>query len=148
LRLVLGRDEIVGLWAEARIPHMSLAHLGAYVSMGIEDTKGDLRGAVLFHGYAPQYRGIEISFALESPRYLSRSIIQGVFSYPFNQLGAMRVTAATPGSKSARRARRFLETFGFKREGLARLGFGEFGHAVIYGLTQRDWAESPFNRRA
>lgn len=134
----------MGLWAQARIPHLFLDQLGPYVAFGIVDTSDTLRGAALYHGYAPLYRGIEISFALESPRYLSRSVIHGIMSYPFDQLSCVRVTAATPGSKSAASARRFLETFGFKREGLARLGFGDFGHAVIYGLTRKDWSESRF----
>jgi RimJ/RimL family protein N-acetyltransferase len=144
LKLVLGRDLEVGLWAQSRIPHLFLDQLGPYVGFGIVDAAGVLRGAALFHGYAPLYRGIEISFALESPRYLSRAVILGILAYPFIQLNCVRVTAATPGSRSAASARRFLETFGFKREGLARLGFGDFGHAVIYGLTRKDWSASRF----
>jgi RimJ/RimL family protein N-acetyltransferase len=145
LRLALGYEQIVGEWAQARIPHLDLEHLGPFVAMGIIDDTDTIRGAAIFHGYAPQYRGIEISFALDSSRGLSRSIIAGIMSYPFQQLNVVRVTAATPGNKTGARTRRFLEHFGFKREGLARLGFGQFGHAAIYGLTHKDWAHSPFN---
>lgn len=136
----------IGKWAASKIPHMDLASLGAFTAFGIIDNTGQMRGAALYHGYSRFYRGIEISFALESPRFLTAPVIAGILSYPFTQLKVLRLTAATP--RSAASARRFLETFGFKREGLARLGFGEFGDAVIYGLTGKDWDASPFNRRA
>lgn len=147
MRLVLGHEDVLGAWAEARIPHLFLDSLGPYCAFGIIDEAGHIRGVALYHGYAPRYRGIEISFVLESPRWLTRAVIAGILSYPFDQLNCVRVTAATPGKKSAASARRFLEKFGFKREGLARLGFGDFGDAVIYGLTTRDWAASRFGPR-
>jgi RimJ/RimL family protein N-acetyltransferase len=144
----LGESEILGRWAEARIPHLFLDTLGPYAAFGIVDEQDVIRGVALYHGWAPRYRGIEISFVLDSPRWLTQSVIAGILSYPFSQLQCLRVTAATPSWKSARPTRRFLERFGFKREGLARKGFGPYGDAVIYGLTQRDWAESAFNRGA
>lgn len=145
MRLVLGHDGEVGLWAAARIPHME--DPGPFVGFGIVDTAGALRGAALYHGYQPRYRSIEISFVLESPRFLSRAVIASIMAYPFDQLQVGRLTAVTPARKSAASARQFLETFGFKREGLVRDGYGDFGHAVIYGLTRKDWRESRFNPR-
>lgn len=150
MRLVLastsqaGETEILGEWAQARIPHLFLDSLGAYAAFGIVDDTNVIRGVALYHGWSPRYRGIEISFVLDSPRWLTPSVIAGILSYPFTQLQCVRVTAATPNRKSTKPARRFLERFGFKREGLARKGFGEFGDAVIYGLTERDWRESRY----
>lgn len=135
----------IGKWAASKIPHMDLKSLGAFTAFGIIDNTGQMRGAALYHGYSPFYRGIEISFALDSPRFLTAPVIAGILSYPVTQLNCLRITSATP--KSSASARRFLEKFGFKREGVARCGFGEFGDAVIYGLTRKDWDESWFNRR-
>lgn len=145
MRLVLSHEAIFGPWVEQRIPHLFLDTLGPFVAIGIVDDSDLVRGAALFHSYAPRYRGIEMSFVLESPRYLSKSVIAGIMAYPFDQLGVLRVSAVTPRSSAS--ARRFLETFGFKREGLARSGFGDFGDAVIYGLTPKDWSQSRFNAR-
>lgn len=140
-----GESEIHGQWAESRISHLFLDSLGPYAAFGIVDTANVIRGVALYHGWAPRYRGIEISFVLDGPRWLTPSVIAGILSYPFTQLQCVRVTAATPNRKSTKPARRFLERFGFKREGLARKGFGEYGDAVIYGLTERDWRESRYN---
>lgn len=149
MRLVYGTSgDVTGVqvavWAQRKIPHLALEHLGPFTSFGIVDNDNTLRGAAIYHGFAPFYRGIEISFALESPRFLNASLIAGILGYSMTQLGVLRVTAATP--RKAASARRFLEKFGFKREGLARAGFGDFGDAVIYGLTRQDWKASPFNR--
>jgi RimJ/RimL family protein N-acetyltransferase len=113
------------------------------------DAGDNIRGVALYHGYSPRYRGIEISFVLDQRAgirtWLTPAVIAGIMSYPFTQLDVLRVTAAVPARKATVPARRFLEQFGFKREGLARLGFGEYGDAVIYGLTAKDWSESRFN---
>lgn len=145
MHLVLGEDAEVGAWAEARIPHLFLESLGPFRALGIGDEAGVLRGAVLFHGWAPRYRTIEVSFALESPRWLTRRLIAGILAYPFEQLAILRLGAATPAGRAALPAHRFLQAFGFRREGLARAGFGPFGHAVIWSLTARDWARCRFN---
>jgi hypothetical protein len=142
VRLLLGYDEQVAVWAAARIPHMGVPPEKC-VGMGIVDGSGHLRGAALFHGYTPAYRSIDISFVLESPRWLTLPVTAGIMAYPFIQLHCGRVTAATPRKSAS--ARRFLEKFGFKREGLVRRGFGDFGDAVVYGLTERDWSESRFH---
>lgn len=140
----MGHDQQVAAWAAERIPHMPAPP--ECVAFGIVDGSDHIRGAALFHGYMPAYRSIDITFALESPRWLTLPVIAGIMAYPFLQLHCGRVTAATPRKSAS--ARRFLEKFGFKREGLVRKGFGDFGDAVVYGLTERDWRESPFNRRA
>jgi hypothetical protein len=145
MHLVLGEDDAVGRWAEGLIPHLFLDALGPYRGFGIADGAGALRGAALFHGWAPRHRTIEISFALESPRWLTRRLIAGILAYPFDQLACLRLGAATPAGRRAAPTHRFLEAFGFKREGLARLGFGPHGHAAIWGLTARDWMRSPFH---
>ena len=69
-----------------------------------------------------------------------RSMADGrIYDYPFDQLGCGRLTAVTP--RRARAARRFLDAFGFKREGLVRQGFGD-DDAVISGLLKREWEAS------
>lgn len=141
MRLVLGHDMLIGSWVAERVPHMALRR-GEFVSFGIVDDTSQIRGGALFHTFIPQYRTIEITFALESPRWLTRQIILGIMAYPFDQLHCGRVTAATP--KTSASARRFLETFGFRREGSHPKAFGDFGDAISYGLTERDWRSSRF----
>ncbi|HXQ10980.1 MAG TPA: GNAT family protein [Caulobacteraceae bacterium] len=80
-----------------------------------------------------------MSFASETPRWLTRNLIRQILSYPFDQLGCQRITAITP--KKARAARAFLDHFGFKREGVVRRGFGS-DDAIISGLLKREWMRS------
>lgn len=143
MRLVLGRDAEVAAWAAERVAHMAGESFGPCVAMGIVSEAGEPLGAVVYHAYRPTYRTIEISFATSTPRCLTRRLIKALLSYPFGQLDCVRVTAVTP--RSARPARRFLEHFGFKREGLVRKGFGA-DDAVIYGLLKREWLSSKWMR--
>lgn len=140
MRLVLGQDERVADWTKARIPH---AHSwGAMAAIGVEDATGELIAGVVFNNYRPEYKSIEISTASSSARWLTKSLISGIFAYPFAQLGCQRVTAATP--RNAHTARQFLETFGFIPEGIVRLGFGS-QDALLFGLLASEWASHRYN---
>ena len=66
-------------------------------------------------------------------------------SYPFDQLACHRLTAITP--KKARAARRFLDHFGFKREGVVRRAFGE-DDAIVSGLLKAEWERSRWRDRS
>ncbi len=146
MRLVLGRDAMVAEWVAHQLPHVANGEaFGPCAAIGIESLGGDPLGGVVFSGYQPAYRSIEVSCASASPRWLTRSLIQGIFRYPFDQLDCQRVTAVT--GRRNRPSRRFLETFGFKREGLVRKGLGE-DDAVIYGLLKREWQASRWARPA
>jgi RimJ/RimL family protein N-acetyltransferase len=140
MRLVLGRDAEVAAWTKARIPH---AHdWGPLAAIGVEDERGQLIAGVVYNNYHPHYGSIEISTASDSRRWLTKSLITGIFAYPFVQLGCQRVTAATP--RNAHTARQFLETFGFQPEGIVRLGFGT-QDAFIWGLLASEWASHRYN---
>ncbi len=140
MRLVLGRDAMVAEWVGFHIPHVgSGPAFGACSAIGVESEDGQPLGGVVFSNYQPSCRSIEASFAAASPRWLTRTMIRGIMSYPFDQLRCQRVTTVTPRKNKA--ARRFIEVFGFKREGLVRKGFGD-DDAVISGLLEREWRAS------
>ena len=140
MRLVLERSADVAAWVAARIPQMAgAADFGACAAIGVEGEDGRPLGGVVFHNYQPRFRNIEVSFAANTPRWLTRNLIRQILSYPFDQLNCARLTAITP--KKAASARRFLDVFGFKREGVVRRGFGT-DDAVISGLLKREWARS------
>ena len=148
MRLVLDRPLEVAQWVAKRIPtmHGQPFHALAW-AIGVEDEAGKPLGGVVFTNHLPAYRSIEVSFASDTPRWLTRRMISGILAYPFTQLGCQRITAITP--KKAKAARAFLDDFGFKREGVVRRGFGD-DDAVISGLLWREWARNRFNvnRRA
>jgi RimJ/RimL family protein N-acetyltransferase len=109
----------------------------------VSHSGGDVIGGVVYNNYRAQFRSIDISFAVTTPRCLTKSLIRGIMAFPFDQLGCQRITAITP--KRNRPCRKFLEAFGFKREGVARRGFGN-DDAVIYGLLKKEWEASKWMR--
>ena len=151
MRLILGgfgdpTGQFIAAWVAGRIPHVGNAEsFGLYSSIGVLSADGThLLGGVVYHNYVPAYRSIEISTASETPRWLTKSVIAGIFAYPFTQLQVDRVQAVTP--KSSASARTFLEKFGFKREGSHRKAYGDFGDAISYGLLRSDWEKCRFAR--
>lgn len=141
----MGQDADVARWVADRIPHMGPAgSFGACAAIGVVSEAGEPLAGVVFNNWLPDWGNIEASFASVSSRWLTKSLIRGIMHYPFGQLGCQRVTALTP--RLARPARRFLDTFGFKREGLIRKGFGS-DDMVVSGLLKDEWLNSRWMRQ-
>ena len=137
MRIVLGRDPEVADWVARRIPHVGSGEaFGPCRAIGVQAQDGRPLGGVVFSNWQPACRSIEASFAADTPRWLTRRIIAAILAYPFVQLDCQRITTLTP--RRARAARRFIDAFGFKREGLVRKGFG-YDDAVVSGLLKREW---------
>ena len=102
----------------------------------------NLIGGVVFNQYQPQYRNIEVSFAASRSNWLTPNLVTGILSYAFDQLGCNRITSLTP--KKLRKARQFLQKFGFKHEGTVRRGYGD-DDTIISGLLASEWSQHRFN---
>jgi RimJ/RimL family protein N-acetyltransferase len=141
VRLIWNDDAAVAAWVAARIPWVGeAAAFGPCRAVGVASEDGRPAAGVVFSSWHPRFASIEIAAASETPRWLTRALIAQIMGYPFDQLRCQRVMAVTPRRAAA--ARRFLETFGFKREGIARRGFGAFGDAVVFGMLRREWVRS------
>lgn len=158
MRCAYGYDAQVADWVAQRIPHMGRGEdFGPCAAIGVVDENDVILGGVVFHSYRRAYGDIELSFAsqasaevrdrmrssgtraVSSRRWLTQPIIRELLSYPFVQLQCQRVTGVTP--RRATSARRFLDHFGFKREGNVRRGFGD-DDAIISGLLREEWLAS------
>ena len=62
-------------------------------------------------------------------------VIGEIADYIFNQLGCVRVTARTQPDNT--KARRMLESLGFKCEGIIRQGYGT-KDMMVYGILQNE----------
>lgn len=142
MKLVLGKDDLVGAFVAAQIPWVE--DFGPCAALGVEANDGTPVGGVVFFNYNPHYSSIEIAGAALRRKWLTLKLINEIMAYPFDQLKVGRITALTP--RKATSARRFLEQFGFKREGLARRGFGT-DDAVLYGLLASEWRASPWSSK-
>ena len=158
MRLLLGQDRLVAEWVAQRIERVESGEdFGPCAAIGVINSDGVIVGGVVYNNYRERYADIELSFAsdataviydrlkagkqrnVSATRWLTRSIICGLLSYPFDQLHCQRVTGVTP--RKATSARRFLDQFGFKREGCVRRGFGD-DDAIISGLLRDEWLTS------
>lgn len=148
MNLLHGHDADVTHWVCERIPHLAIRIpyfergqvLGPAVALGVVDETGIIAG-VVFHGYDPFVKSIEVSCAATSPRWGNRETFRSLLRYAFDQCKVQRVTACTP--RRATSSRRFLEGLGFQREGSIRRGFGD-DNAILYGLLVEDWASGRF----
>lgn len=149
--LLFGHSADVTHWVCERVPHLALRVpyfdrgqvLGPAEAIGVVKD-GALVAGVVFHGYDPFVKAMEVSCAADTPRWGSPAIFRAILRYPFEQLGCVRVSAVTP--RRATSPRRFLEGLGFQREGSIRRGFGT-DNAILYGLLAEDWANGRFCRR-
>jgi len=137
MKLVYGADEAVAIWVSSQIPGIADFHTRRdaegnrlFHSIGVSD--GDkLVAGVVYHNYYPEARAIEISMAAITPIWAKKEIIAGLLHYPFVTLDCQRITTLTPANN--KRALRFNEHIGFKREGLVRRGYGH-DDMVVNGL--------------
>lgn len=134
MRLVTGYDAEVAAYVASRIP--GLDAFGPCAALGVVATDGKLVGGVVFHDYQPQWGNIQVSFAGERADWLTPRLIRAIMSYAFNQVGVNRITCLTP--KRNRRARQFLQKFGFFHEGTIRKGFGT-DDCIVSGLLRAEW---------
>lgn len=150
MKLLYGHSDEVAAWVGWRIPYVArrLARdptslpFGPAQAIGVINLAGELVAGVVYHGYDPDCPSVEMSFAADTAKWLTKALIGELLRYCFTGLSCRRVTALTP--RRATSARKFIDRFGFKREGCVRFGFGT-DHAIVSGLLAEEWAQSRFN---
>lgn len=141
MRLLFGCSDLVAAWVRARIPFMDPEGFGPCQALGVVSAGGQIAGGVVFHGWNKHYCSMEVSCAAESAKWLSRRIITGILSYPFEQMGVVRLSSVT--RPDDRRTRHVLEALGFKFEGVGRRVFGDHDGAS-YSLLGDEWRNGRF----
>lgn len=145
------------LWGSDREPMLN-AHLAQWASveifgrvdgfekcttMGVFDGP-KLIAVMVFYNFERDYGVIEISGAGTDKRWLSRAILNEMFSYPFDQLGCqliiMRVSAKDDD------LRRILTSIGFTGYTIPRIR-GRTEDETVYTLTDENWRKSKFHRK-
>lgn len=144
-QLVFDQSQIVARWVGDRtgIADFNPAtitgqpYLGdpLYSAIGVADESGALLAGAVYNNW--RHPSIEITFAVESPRWASRQAISCILRYPFVQLKCLRIVAYTASRND--RARAFLTNplIGFKEEGYHPNGFPD-DDAVSYGLLREN----------
>lgn len=141
MRLLFGCSELMAAWVRARIPFMDPEGFGPCQALGVVNAGGRIIGGVVFHGWNKHYRSIEMSAASESAKWLSRRLVAGILSYPFEQLGVVRLASVTRPEDT--RTRHLLEGIGMTYEGTGRKVFGDYD-GVGYSLLRDEWRAGRF----
>lgn len=148
MKLLHGHADEVAAWVGWRIPltakqlerDPTCKPFGPCYAIGVLDRNDTLIAGVVYNNWFPDFQSVELSFAAETSRWLTRNLICELMQYAYGTLGCNRVNAVTP--KKARDARKFLDAFGFKREGVATDGFGPGEDAIISRLLKREWLQT------
>lgn len=140
-RLILGRDEELARWAEIVYPPCApIANGTACIGFASGDGSKVL-GVAFFNNYQHNHGDIELSVVAATPQWATPGNIRAILHYAFVQLGVQRMTAST--SKSNKRARKLIEFFGAKLEGVHPKGHMRRETRLTYGL-QREVAMERF----
>ncbi len=114
-----------------------------FTTMGVEE-KGALVAGVVFHNYAPEAGVIELSAASTSKRWLTRPVLNGMFGYPFREIGCQMVVLRVSERNAGMIA--IAERFGFMPHRIPRLR-GRDEAEIIFTLTDNGWRAHPVNKR-
>ena len=142
MRLIYGNDATVAAFVASRIPFCAARGFDQYSAIGVARDE-QLVGGFVFHDYVPEFGVIELSFASADPRWLTRPVLYGVFSYVFDAMGCQMACSRTPAS--LRPALRMVRAYGFKQVTVPRL-FGREEDGIISTLTVEDWKSNGFHR--
>ena len=110
---------------------------GNCVTMGVID--GDqLIAGMIFHNYSPENQTIELTGASTSRRWLTRSVFNAMFAYPFDQIGCQMLVARH--SEHNTRLRRMWNAVGASEYLIPRLR-GRNEAEAIATYTAEAWRE-------
>jgi RimJ/RimL family protein N-acetyltransferase len=133
VQLVFGHDADIAQWAAS---NLGIEISPPFVAIGVADAAG-LRGGIVYNNYNRH----DIEMSIYGPGCMYRGVIRAALSYPFDQLGVLRVTAQTRRGNKLMRA--LLPRLGFELEGVKRRHFGpnRRDDAFVYGLLreQNKW---------
>lgn len=117
-------------WAAARIPELQ-GPFDSMTAMGVESSKGDLMGVVVFHSWDPRSRTMQVSAAADDARWLlARSAVAAMRWYVFKTCDCQKIWSITP--RANKRALRVVKAFGLTPEAILKRQLGD-DDAVISG---------------
>ena len=137
IRIIGNQKQRALEWAKPYWPGISLNtdEWGRFSALILEKD-GDIQAAVLYKNYIPANSIESHIAAVAGGRWLTRSFLRAMFSYPFEQLGLRRVTLLIAADNL--QSRRFAEHLGFVLEGVARQGWNAQTDLRIYGMLKAE----------
>ena len=124
-------------WVAARVPGAERG-FGPCVALGFGEP---MQGAVVFHNWNPESGVIEISGAAETPRWLSRAIMNKILFYAFDEAGCQMLVTRT--AETSTRVRRLWRRLGANEYIIPRLR-GRTASEALITLTEEAWKGGRF----
>jgi RimJ/RimL family protein N-acetyltransferase len=140
VKLLHGHSDAVEAFVAQLIPDAERGFSGAK-GVGVIDKDGLMVAGWIWHNWNPAAKTISFSGASITPKWMTRGILQELFSYAFDGLGCQMVTTLNSGRNV--RLHRQLSAFGFTRFDVPRM-FGRDHDGVFWTLTFEQWKESRF----
>lgn len=133
--LLLNADEFVANYVRVNLGPEVRAAFRDYTAIGII-RRDEFCGGVVYHNFysMPHGNAVEVSIACSDAGWALPQTLRALFSYPFEQLGCVRMTAIA--AKSNTRSRKLIEGLGFKREGSHPRAIDGKEDAISYGLLK------------
>ena len=141
MNLVYGHDKQVHDFVSHLIPGCERG-FGPCKALGIQNDD-QLVGGVVYHNWNPESEVIEMSAAATTPRWLTRPVLHGIFSYPFDQIGVQLIVLRV--SEHDKRLASILKRYGFESVSVPRLR-GRDEAEIIYTLTDEKWRSNSFEK--
>lgn len=133
-------------WAAAKID--AQRGLQPCVTMGVFGGS-NLLGVLIYHNWMPENGVIEISGAADTPRWLTRSVLFEMHSYPFDQLGVQMIVQRNSEwnvKENGRGLQRMLAAYGYSVIRVPRL-YGRDEAGILHCLTEEAWRANGFHRQ-
>lgn len=141
MNLVYGPQPVLKAFIEAHIPRITRLSEPGF-GIGVIDTSDKLVGGFWYHDFDAKAGVLEISGAASNKRWLSRKVLHGLFSHPFDALGCQMV--AMRHSANDKALARMLKAYGFHQVTIPRL-FGRHEDGIVSTLTDDAWRSNKFH---
>lgn len=143
MQLLFGHDEQVAKFVADLVPRVRGRGFGECVAIGVINSSCQLVAGMVFSNWWPEANTIEMSGASITPKWMTRGILDRLFSYAFDEVGVQMIV--TRNAASNVRLHRQLQRYGFDRFDIPRL-MGRHEDGVIWTLTEETFRASRFHR--
>lgn len=126
MRIIL--DPRIGDWVAERAEQRFGVPFKDHAGLAVVSSTGKIMAGVVYDEYDQNNKTIQMSCAIDDPRCLTKNILRGLFSYPFENLKCYRVWYQTPHVNE--RLVKLSEILGFTKEAVLKNHFGQ-NHAVV-----------------
>lgn len=138
--------QLAEAYLKERIPHLGGGGIGA-AQYGIVINGGKALAVVAFHQWDEPAKTMQVSMAADTPRWATKRTIAELLRYPFERAGAFKLWTMQPDHEAGRRAARFNQGIGFRREAVLPDQYGPALAAIVTAMTRPEWEKSQWANR-